>query len=679
MTFKSPNVTPTAKGPEAYPSAMQAPAALQQTIDASKNWFDNTQDPSIVANSIVDYHGASISQFVGSMRQRYSLGVVENVSHQLTLSGLNVDYINQQARETIRYTVFPESFSPKGKELYDFNFDGYCAWVHNWSKFDPPNIDNPAVDVILNGYGILTNFTMNDDLLKPFNPDQNPSPPASTQWPPQATIMVIVAFGATALRCQSIQDTTVNKIPVLSDPVAVGLNTFASTKASGGFIAGLVPPRKTIPANGSIPAHKDLPGYFVFNWGDQFNPDSWAYEGSQGTGPTFTFDGNFASTTLVKIIQFKTAVKSPLKVAGPNEFYTQFTNFPPLSPTGQNADDFLCAEFYSRSELRPVQRSWNYVARDGVILANDKPLYFGCDGGSPYSDVGAKVNFGLKFDLTPVSSPANAATFGKTSTLPLDFLPLTAAEHTVQVANAAAFASTASAFTAAASALSLAQFNLNQANVTIITPSRGSDVILAYAYAACTNPVTFNTIVTDIGFNNATDLVAYTAASLNFQISPGPSNTAAFFAAESKNSLVASLVVGDFLGLLADAAAFDYSTAYGKAYDAALASSGGTASSASSAGAAALASSLLSLNSTEAALISYASSHGNASSASTASSDLGILITAENAFIATLGSTTPQHILADNYKPIDQFNHRIITVTQAGGSVDYSFGPWSLG
>jgi hypothetical protein len=647
-----------------------APPVMQYRIDASDDWqAQNGQVAAIVADAIVESYSSSISQFINNQRQQMRLGIIAQQRHQMTLPGIVVDYGSNHGNETIRITVKPEYVNLLSLPLLiDINLDGYVAYVHTWQQLPAPGIDNAPIDLILNGYGVITNYTPDDDLLALYQPAQEPDPPAAPVF--QATVMFIVAFGPTALRCQSIQDLTVNKVPVLvNNGNAVNLNTFAAEKKSGGPLPPVSPPRKNIAASGNAPTHKDLLGYFVFNWGDQFNPDSWAYNGDQGVGPDYTFTANFPVPDIIKVIQFETAKKSPLVVAGKNNFYAQHSSTPALN-TGQNADDFLCAEFYNRANLRVATSSWTYPNASAGVLVNDQPIYFACDGGDPFSDVGARTNFGLNFDLTPVKSPSEAVPFGTASPTPEVITPLTADQQAALTANAAAAVIYSTAYNAALATLNTAQQALVTANQNIIIPSRGSDVTLAYAYAATPNPSTLASLIADVGETVALLLVAYAQASLAFQAHPtSVSFLHAFNTAEINLGGAATLVVGDYLGILANQSAYGYSVAYSTAYNAAIAS-GQSQAEASAAAAAALNTSLAGLNSTENALISYATSQGETALAAAATSALAAMIAAENALIAVQNNYVPVVVQSDNYQPISAFSYRVITVAN---------GVWTFG
>lgn len=664
-SYKPPWSLPTTDGTDVGGPSMQTPPSMQFTIDASQKWFDQMGPvASQVGDQIVNHYSSNLSQFVQSRRQQNALGGLAQSARTMTLPGIDITHINNQGLETIRIIVRPENAPAEAVLIStDINLDGYVAWVHHWVRFPPPTIDNSSIDIILNGYGIFTGYTPDDDLFQNFSAAQDPSPPAAQHV--GATVIFVMAFGDTALRCPSLQDDLQGK------------NPFTLTNGSGGPTAKVIPPRPEVKANGLVPAHKDDLGYFVFNWGDQFNPDTWAFQGNAGgTGPDFSYDKNFPPAVILKIIQFKTPGDSPLAPLGPNAVYSQQATYP--DNFGQNGVDFLCAEFYNRSSLRPVLQSWKFTVNSpsAILLANDKPLYFACDGGNPFGDIGAHRNIGMNFDLSSVPAPADAATFGVCPTFAnLFFQPLTEAEIAVLAINTAGEAAHAAAFNAALATLSTAQVNLTTANDAIITPSRGSQVTAAYAYAENPTPTNLAALVLvepDPVVRAA--LIVYCQASLAYQLNPSDARRADFIAAESANVTVAGLVEGDFLGILSNQAAFLYSTAYFTAYNATFAA-GGSVAAATAAGNAALASALVGFNSTETNLAAYATAHGEPTLAAAVTAALAAVISAENAFIAVQALWNPSHIKANNYKPIDAFNFRTITVVNGV----YSIGPYSKG
>lgn len=636
---------------------------MQYTIDASNDWFTQNAGKDLIADLIVQHYSSQVSQFVNNNRQQYSLlGGDGPRRTQTSNDGIGVDHIFNGPQETIRITVKPEFFNLGNLPLLlDLNFDGYCALVHNWEKLPPPGVDNAAIDFVVNGFGILTNYTPDDDLLQIYQPALEPDPPAAEVT--QATIIVIAAFGPTALRCQSQQD-------------ASKKNTFVLQKASGGPLPPLVPGRVGIPAAGDVPKHPDLLGYFVFNWGDQLNPDAWAYNGSQGSGPDFTYDANFPPATIVKIIQFKDASKSPLNINGPNSMYAQYTNTPAVG-TGQNGVDFLCAEFFDRNALRAVVQSWTYsIGVAEAILVNDKPLYFAVDGGSPFSDIGAKTNFGLDWDLTSQQNVPDAATLGNASTTTRTPTPISGEQQAVIDANAAAASIHGAAFSAALTALTAAQEALATANANIYVPTRGSEWTLANAVARNPGPATaadMADLVALVGELGAQELVAYLTAELKFQANPTSTNATAFENSFSTmDPSLQTLMEGDLIGVFADQSAVNYSTAYPIAYNAAIAA-GNTVAQAQTAGANALSAALSSLNTDEASLVAYATTIGHTPLGVIAAAAKTALVTAQNAFIPLQQDVVPETIKSGGFQPLDAFSFRTITVS--GGL--WTFGSYS--
>lgn len=664
MTFKPPWSLPTSDGTDVGAPVMQAPPALQLTVSASKEWLDQMGPAaSQVGDQIVNFYSSNLSQFVQSQRQQNAIGGIQQTNRQMDLPGLSVEHLRGQDLETIRITVYPESAPAESFTVnVDLNLDGYVAWTLNWSKFPPPQTDNPAVDVVLNGFGVLSNFVRDDDLFQLFPPALDP-----TAQVVQATMVFVVAFGDTALRCESLQDKS-------------GHNPFTSTNGSGGPLPTIIPSRGSVPGDGTVPAHKDLLGYFVFNWGDPLNPDTFAYDGNaDGSGPGFQYKANFPKETIIKIVQFKSTKDSPLVASGKNTLQVQTTNFPPLNPTGQNGVSFLAAEFYNRSVMRPVQQSWKYKVNTAasILMVNDKPLYFACDGGNPYSDIGAKQYFAMTFDLTPSKTPGKESKFGHFAPHEDLFIPpLTAAEQATQNINNAGEAAHALAFNTARLALGAAQLDLENVVSSIVVPFRGAEINLAYDYAR--NPTPANLAALQAAEPNAEmvrELIIYAQASVAYQLNPLSAKfQAAFVAAEAQSGALALIVVADFLEVVENTEAYQYSLAYGNAHDKALAQ-GDTEAQAIAAGQAALTSAQTALSSVIDNLADFATAHGRSDLATSVHLKYAALVAAENAFVAVQALFNPSHILADDFQGIEQFNHRIITVSNGV----YEIGGWSLG
>jgi hypothetical protein len=659
MTFKPPWSLPTSDGVDVGEPVMQLPPSIHFTVDATKAFLD-TMGPAItsVADQIVDFYSPNITQFVQQQRRLNAISGIAQASNRMSLPGLDLEHAKNQGIEHIRIRVQPESAPPQSFQItVDVNLDGYVAWVHNWSKFQAPQVDNQAIDFVVNGYGVLTNYTPDDDLFVTNNPPEFGA--ALTQ----ATVIVIAAFGNTALRCQSLQDD------------AKGFNPFTKTQGSGGAAPTCVPARKDVPASGPVPSHKDLLGYFIFNWGDRLNPDTWSYNGRQSGGSNQTFDMNFPKEFVIKIIEFKSPQNSPLKPTSSNVMWSQTHNFPPLSQLGQNGVDFTCAEFYNRAVLRSVQRSWKLQTTTpaDILLANDKPLYFANDGGDPFSDLAAGRYFAMSFDLSTQKSPADAATFGNANTPTPPAIPITAAMLSVQQANQAAAIAHGAAYTAAYNTLQAAYSALALANSPIMDFAQLTGVGFAYTYVRDPTPAHLSALQT--AFPTLwPDLITYAQASIAFQNNPSTANAAALAAAQSASPGVEAVTFGDALGVIANSDAYNYSIAYQVNYDKAIAQ-GQTIAQAQAAGAAATAQGQTAFIASETAFIQYATDNGLTSQAAAATTAMNNVPPAQSAYITALIAFNPQHMIANNYQGISQFNYRIITVTKGV----YSIGPWSQG
>ena len=304
-----------------------APPVMQYRIDASDDWqAQNGQVASVVADAIVQSYESSINQFINNQRQQSRLGIIEQQRHQMTLPGIVVDYGSNQGNETIRITVKPEYVNPLSLPfLIDINLDGYVAFVHNFNAGQPGFSPIPY-DMLINGTVICTYYPQLSMLETPGTFSVNND---------TAAVAVVVAFGPTALRCQSLHDKVnpfnpkspqhVSNMPALMSQCQPAR---AKIKDSTGI-------------NGAdIPAHADLLGYFIWGppvettpaavnqgWGDPFNPDDYAYDGG-GNIVFEDFTGYGASgygspVQLGTIVQYASAASSPLNSSGKNVFQVQ--------------------------------------------------------------------------------------------------------------------------------------------------------------------------------------------------------------------------------------------------------------------------------------------------------------------------------------------------------------------
>ena len=364
---------------------LQAPPILRTEIKASDKWFQaNGRTASDVAERIVAARAGQIHQFWQAQQQNYNAGVVKIVSRALSLPQLTIRYDAIQGTQILTLTVYPESSPPKvGEAVIDINLDGYIAFFHH-ELFYPHN-RNPdgslyvsgPYDLFINGYLVLTDMKIEN---------------LDSCW--------IVMIGDTALQLPSIHDKE-NPLKLLAGSVPDRGNV----KEVQGTQFGVM-----------IPAHKDLPGYFVFDWGDGLNPDNYAMDNNAGpwahhsTGPT----------RIVRGIHFADPTKCPLNPTGDNLITIQPSDGGKPGPFAYDAnDDYVLAEFFDRQSMRVVQSTHKYPQAPGrTVTTNDKPLYWEQDMRRVMLKNSTSASTGggsgtLEVDLTPAKTYPLAAALGE--------------------------------------------------------------------------------------------------------------------------------------------------------------------------------------------------------------------------------------------------------------------------
>jgi hypothetical protein len=401
---------------------MQAMPQTRMEIVASEKWYQaNGDDAQPMAESIVRQYEGAISQFYRAQEHNYNAGIAPVVSAEWTINGyIKLQYQNVQGSPILTVTVFPQNNAPQpqGSSVLDMNYDGYIAWLHNEANFNdsnPTDVSGPY-DVFLNGYLVLSN-----QKITCMNP------------------IFLIMFGTTALQLHSLHD---NQNPLkLSQPIAPARTKIKATSGAYGS---------------TIPEHADMPGYFVLDWGDQLNPDLFAYDADATiktfltyigtTSPTQTWDqytNTFATITskpgaqIIGGIQFADPTKSPLNSHGYNTLTIQPHAGGLQGPTGYNQSfDFFLAEFFDRKSLRIVNSTPKYPPIVGrQVTTNDKPLLWAGYTQNPVLDGTSSTYIGngtgtLKMDLTPADAYPLASALGEAPTGQLTYVAPTTGMET---------------------------------------------------------------------------------------------------------------------------------------------------------------------------------------------------------------------------------------------------------
>ena len=190
-------------------------------------------------------------------------------------------------------------------------------------------VDPIPRDLLINGKVVCT-YTPQLSMLS--------TPGSSSVNNDAACVAVIVAFGPTALRSQSLHD----KVNPFNPKSPQHVSTMPA------LMSQCQPARAQIKDStgingGDIPAHSDLLGYFIWGppieltpaqiylgWGDPFNPNDYAYDGdvlpldkiwSFGFG--YDSSGYGSPAQLGTIVQYESTLASPLNSSGKNVFQVQ--------------------------------------------------------------------------------------------------------------------------------------------------------------------------------------------------------------------------------------------------------------------------------------------------------------------------------------------------------------------
>lgn len=386
MAFKPRHELPVT-GPDGgdWPNVMQLPIQLRKIIDASQNWFDNTEDQTQVADQIVDLYSASIANFVDVNRRNVASGITNVQSRFQNFPGLTLQYENRHGAERLSMTVYPESLNQNsGSPGLELNYDGYIYWAHGDPGFPDAVNGQPFAptpyDIFLNGYTIYSGYDIT-----------------------QIAQGFVIMFGPTALRCHSVAD---DKNPFK------GAN-FGTNKIwgpNGGLYYVNVPtwqpddPTVSAPDGLTVPSHKAEPIYPLFDWDNTNNTGNLLGEPFEN-GQRWA-DYPMPDPTTMKGVQFADAQKSPLVWNGVNNLTIMIRGGSQPGATENNIFESVVAEFYDRAKLISGSETWSHIvnAATSSYAMNNKPMFFAALHG------GAFVNgINLTIDLTKNSQHLNDA------------------------------------------------------------------------------------------------------------------------------------------------------------------------------------------------------------------------------------------------------------------------------
>lgn len=394
MPYKAPLVLPVTSPDDPgspWPNQLQLPIQTRQTIDASQDWFDNTQDAASVANGIVDYYSSSVGNFVDTQRRDYGAGIVSVHSKFLNLPGLTLQYENQHGQERLTMTAYPES-APTGATGVEVNNDGYIFWAHADPRY-PDLVDNKPTfqtpyDIFLNGYLVYSGFKITG-IAQGF----------------------VIMFGKTALRCHSVIEYDQSSTNPFKDG-QFGTNQIWGP--NGGLVNDLAPPFQPpvkgtqTPDNLDVPAHPNEFLYSLFDWGNNNNPGALMTEGFIGSVPSYGRwmgqGGIGQAPTIMNGVQFAFPEKSPLNLKGQN-YLTIMLKAGAIGEENLVVDSVV-VEFYDRGTFSGASQTWSYTSggRSVRYTLNDKPLLW-C--ASLYASKGSQ-NMSMGFDLTPKAKSTEA-------------------------------------------------------------------------------------------------------------------------------------------------------------------------------------------------------------------------------------------------------------------------------
>lgn len=359
----------------------QDAASTSLGLQIDESIWDSTIPGDITAavEAIVSEGAPALDHFMGEARAFKNISgntfftAAEDISTQLAIEytwNLGAENVLLIVRPTNTGGQLPVPLPEPSVQTIDMNFDGYVAvfFSQNSQSGGPKPI---TVDVYMNGYIMLTNVPL----------------------PTTTSSGFVFAFGATALRCQSILDPPVVKPS--TNPLAAS--------------PGLAP--QVLPGRGDNPAGSDPVGNAVKAWPQEFvyglfggsawtagqNPAQFIPTSGGGTPAwqLWTDDPFFNIPQMQSGLLFTNALKSPLKPTGMN--YLTVVTSPGSQDVGEVANQAAAvAEFYDRTELRNVSQSWQDTDNTLDIAANDRPLQWATSfRGGAFNSPGITIGFDL--------------------------------------------------------------------------------------------------------------------------------------------------------------------------------------------------------------------------------------------------------------------------------------------
>jgi hypothetical protein len=329
----------------------------------------------VVAQDIVNNSMTQLQRWLNNNRMQVSTSGQSYAGNRFNMPAMNGRWSINNGYEKLILDVFPTKGggAPPSSET---NLDGYIAMVNTGieiGSYTPQGVYQGFVQ------DMTFDLQVNDVSLGTVNMTTNV---------PGA---VIIAFGSTALRCESLADAD-------------------KANPNQSRVSNILPPRKKIKAftinsdqfgeedsedNRQIPDDfKDVFGYFMYDWNLLLN--------IHNNPKTFFKINNLPIIQTIKISSDR--ANQVLKQKGLNKFRAKLTTPFIEHKTGSGFIFVTESEFYSRYYFRPVTQSWTKRADPpSQIIVNDKPLHF--------ATIAITSNvIPLDMDLTPQDEDFTTAT-----------------------------------------------------------------------------------------------------------------------------------------------------------------------------------------------------------------------------------------------------------------------------